>query len=183
MNSALTKLGADLIISPDDNNQRAKSCKLRYPVVRDLLLRSHPWNFAIGYSSLAAITPKPDAIFDYQYVFQIPSDFLRVLETNLCDNDKWEELEGGRIGCNVSAIKIKGVKRITDVTKYDSNFCEVLAFALAKDLSYLVTQSSAQVKQLGDDHRMALREARSFDAQVGSVRRVISDDWLNSRRY
>tara|TARA_R100001530_G_scaffold114015_1_gene80959 strand:+ start:206 stop:1021 length:816 start_codon:yes stop_codon:yes gene_type:complete len=47
-NSALIKLGAAEISSLSDTNKRAQLCNAQYSKLRDELLRSHPWNFAIG---------------------------------------------------------------------------------------------------------------------------------------
>jgi hypothetical protein len=181
-NSALIKLGAEQITVDTENNTRARLVRERFPVVRDRLLRSHPWNFAIDFISLAAISPTPSNIFSYSYVYQLPSDCLRVLETSLGYDEEWEEISGKQIACNSDTLKIKYLKKITDVSKYDDNFAEVLAWDLAHDICYALTQSKdlkAEVKKSLDAE---LRAARSFDAQVGSVRRVVSDDWFDARR-
>lgn len=182
MNSALIKLGAECIISEDDSSTRARLCKRRYPSVRDALLRSHPWNFAMAYSQLAEVSPKPDDVFDYERVFQLPSDCLRVISTNLPVDVRWEEIENGRIAADTAEIYVKFVRKISDVTKFDANFVEVLALALAADIAYSLTQSTAQREEARESLRKELATARSYDAQVGSVRRVISDDWLDTRR-
>lgn len=182
MNSALIKLGAERIISPDDQNNRARLVKEQYPKVRDVLMRSHPWKFSTGYASLAQITPKPVEIFDYQYAYQLPSDCARVFSTNLDATDDWEEISGGILVANESVVSIKYSKRITNVTLFDDAFSEVLAYALAADIAYALTQSTAQAEGMEKKYRYELSQARSMSAQVGSVKRVISDEWLSVRR-
>lgn len=182
MNSALRKCGAERINAANDENARARLVKASYPVVRDKLLRSHPWNFAISYVELAAVSPTPDYIYDYTNVFQLPSDCLRVLGVSI-EDDTWEEIEGRRIACDSSVLKVKYIKKITDVTKYDDNFCEVLAWEVAEDIVYALTKSTAQLQEVKKGKTNAIREARSFDAQVGSVKAVEASSWLNSRRY
>lgn len=183
MNSALIKLGAEIILSPNDDNKRARLMKAQYPIVRDKLLRSHPWRFSTAYAELALISPTPDDIFDYTYVFQLPSDCARVFKTNLCSDANWTEVEGGRLATDASnTLKIKYGKIVTDVTKYDATFVEVLAWELAADTAYAMTQSTAMADSAAAKARLALTEARSFSAQVGSVQRVVSDDWLAARR-
>lgn len=182
MNSALVKLGAERIVDPDDANIRARLCKERYPHVRDALLRSHPWNFCTAYSELAVVDPKPADVFDYQYVFQLPANCSRVFKTDLSYDVEWEEIVGARIATNASSVIVKYGQRITDVTKYDDSFIEVLAWALAADIAYALTQSTAQRDEAKKSFKDELAVARSYDAQVGSVRRVISDEWLDARR-
>lgn len=82
--NALLMLGAQTINDFADqlNLDRAKLCANLYPTVRDDMLRSHPWNCAIKRAVLA-----PDAVapaFGYTYSFELPADFLRVLEVGSC---------------------------------------------------------------------------------------------------
>lgn len=182
-NSALIKLGAERIVSDDDSNNRARVIKERYPVVLQEVLRSHPWRFATSYVELAAVSPTPTDLFEYDYAFQLPSDCLRVIGTNLCSSDAWEEIEGLRIACNVSELKVKFIKYVTDTSKYDANFCELVAWALAADVAYAITQSTAQAESMKAGYENKLKTARSFSAQVGSVKQVEASEWVNSRRY
>lgn len=183
VNSALIKLGAEPIISLDDSSNRARIMKARYNAVRDKVLRNHLWNFAKYYVQLAVIDPLPAGIFDYDYAFQIPGDCLRVLETSLAPLAPWEEINGKIIVCRSSELTIKGIRRVTDVTQYDSSFVDALACALAADTSYAFTQSSAQKEALQNDLKLALREARTNDSQIGKINQVEASEWLNSRRY
>jgi hypothetical protein len=181
MNSALIKIGAERIISPNDDNNRAKLCKEQYPKVRDALLRAHPWKFATGRAQLAALSPKPDYFWNFDYVFQLPASCLRVLETNLSIYDEWD-VEGKYLACNSSSIQIKFIQKVIDVSYFDDNFCEVLAWALADDICFAITQNAAKGKDVRDSYEKALAPARSFNAQQGSVKRVVSDDWIDAQR-
>ncbi len=176
-NSALMKLGADRIVSLNDDTREARLLKEQYGKVRDDLLRSHPWNFAIERISLAALTTEP--AFGFTYEFQLPTDCLRVLEIEDMDSE-WQK-EGTKIRADISPLYIKYVKRITEVGKFDANFCEVLALKLAADIAYAVTQNASLKKQLNDEYEQKLRTARSFDGQEGGVRTVYARKWLNAR--
>lgn len=183
MNSALRKLGAERILSEDDSNNRARLVKESYPIQRDALLRSHPWRFNKAYASLALITPKPPEIFDYDYVFKLPTDCLRVFQTDLGPDATWEELENGRFGACSSEVKIKFGRNITDVTKFDANFIEALAWAIAADIAYSLTQSTAAAEAAQKNFNDYLRSSRSYSAQAASVRAPQSaDDWVGARR-
>jgi hypothetical protein len=184
MNSALNKLGAERILSEDDASVRARIMKGQYPIRRDALLCSHPWNFAISYVELALVSPTPSYLdWEYTYVFQLPSDCLRVVKVNLDFDDDWEEIEGKRIACNVSELKVKYIKSITDVSKFSARFVETLAYDLAADTALNLTGSPEKKQSAIDDYNKHLAQSRSFDAQVGSIKRVEADDWFSSRRY
>lgn len=176
-NSALIKVGSDRIISLGDDNERARIVSEQYPKVRDELLRSHPWNFAIARVQIAS-TGTP--LFEYTHEFQLPSDCLRVLGTDLYSGDEFK-IEGRKILSNNGLIKIKYLKRITDVTLFDANFAETLACKLAADICYRLTNSASQAAQLYQLYVKTLQDARSFDAQEGTADRIISDEWLLTR--
>ncbi len=182
MNSALSKLGAERISSPDDQNNRARLMKAQYPILRDAATRAHPWKFATTYVELAEISPTPADIFDFDHVFQLPIDCLRVIKTDLCPEDEWEEIKGRRIACNVSTLFVKYISKVTDVTKFDDDFVEYLALMLAADTAYAITQNATLQGLLEQKAEKKLKEARSFNAQIGSVPKVYADEWLNSRR-
>jgi hypothetical protein len=175
-NSALTKVGAERISSLTEENERARILAEQYPKLRDKLLRSHPWNFSIARVLLAPALGTP--AFGFQYQFTVPSDCLRILEIN--SESTWQK-EGEYIVSDSPSIGIKYIKRITDTSKYDATFAEALASALAYDVSYSLVQSVTLKDTLAKEADMALRTARSFDAQEGTPGQVIANDWLTIR--
>lgn len=178
-NSALVKVGADRIISLTEDNQRARLCNDQYSKLRDDLLRAHPWNFAIKRVELAASSTDPE--YDYTTAYELPSDCLRVLGTDLSDDDDFKIEASRRVLCNSSSLKIKYIAQITDVGYFDSVFSECLALKIAADIAYSLSGSAALSELLYKQYKDKLSEARSFDAQEGSADRIISDEWLNSR--
>lgn len=183
MNSALRKLGVDPISDPAENNVRARTVSGQYPMTRDKILRAHPWNFCTSYASLALLDPQPADVFDYSFVFQLPTNCSRVFETDLDIRVPWEEISESRLAADSNEVKIKYGRRVTDVTKFDDNFIEVLAWQLAADICFAVTQNAAKTDATEARAERELRQARSFDAQVGSIKQVQSSEWLNARYY
>jgi len=175
-NSALIKVGAGRIISLDDDSKEARVCEEQYEKVTSDLLRSHPWNFAIKRSTLAALVDSPAYGFSYQ--FTVPSDCLRVLEVGT-NETPWEK-EGSAILTDSSTCSIKYVARV-DESFFDSNFNEVLALKLAADICYSLVQSVQLREQLRGEFKDKLREARSYDAQEGGVRQAIANDFIYPR--
>lgn len=181
-NAALIKLGAEVINSEDDDSKRARLVKVSYPLMRDLVLRSHPWKFARGRAALSPLDPKPDNFWEFRYVYQLPADCLRIIETNLGEFAHWDT-EDTYFLCNESTATIKYIRQITNVTKYEANFVEVLAWFIAADIAYALAQnvSLKQAMEMGRDK--ALAPARSFNAQQGSPPRVAADGLNVVRRY
>jgi hypothetical protein len=183
-NSALHKIGASRITSLSDNVKAAIIMNDQYDRLRKEVLRSHPWNFAIAYVSLAATvnTPVWDA---WTYEFAVPSDVLRVLETDLLDDEAWEigyNASGSKvIFTNSDAVKIKYIKDVTNTTLFDPVFEEALAFRLAADAAYSLVQSNTLQQQMFAYYGSSLARAMSFDAQEHSMERVQADEFLNIR--
>lgn len=176
-NGALTLLGADRINSLTESNKRALACADRYPNVRDQLISSHPWNFAIRRIALAQLTTTPD--FEFAYEYQLPSDCLRVLNTDNVDHIY--KIEGRNLITDEATISIKYISQITDTSQFPSFFVRALEWSLAKDLSYLMVLSSEKMQQVSDMAKAELAVARSLDAQEGTPEKFFADDWLNAR--
>lgn len=176
-NSALIKIGAERILSLDDNTARAKLLKEIYPLVRDDLISSHPWNFATGRVALAALATAP--LYEWSYNFQLPSDCLRVYGTDI-DPDPWK-VEEGKLLCNSGTVTIKYIKQVTDTAKFSAYFVETFACRLAAEIAYALTQSTTLKDSAEAKYERQLRVARSFDAQESMGDRVYADSWLNSR--
>jgi len=177
-NAALIKLGADRITLLTDDTHHARLARERYYKVRDKLLRSHPWNFAVRRVELGQLDSEPE--YEYSYEFQLPDDCLRVLDTNNLDDTPYK-IEGRKLLCNQSSIKIKYISKVEDVSQYDDFFIEALATGLASDLAYAITNSTTVAQLMREDHQRALSEARTYDAQEGSVERIEAEYWRNSR--
>ena len=177
-NSALSKIGAERILSLDADNNRAKLLKEQYEKIRDELLYAHPWNFAIKRSQLAALVTAP--LFGFKFQFQLPSDCLRVIDTDMPKGADWK-VEGRFILCDSGELNIQYIKKETDTSKYTPAFAEVLAAKIAADVCYAITQSTTLKASLYQEYEFKLRQARSFDAQESVGDRVYADAWLNAR--
>jgi len=177
-NSALTRLGAARISSLDDNSTEGQLCREQYSKVRDMLLRSHPWRFSMERTELARLDSTPAYGFDFQY--QLPGDCLRVVEMEFQQSYDWT-VEGTKLLTNKESCNIKYIKKIEDPGVFDPFFSEVLAAALAHNLSFSLVQSVQLRQVLADEYQRLLREARSYSAQEQFGNRVYADNWLNSR--
>lgn len=177
-NSALAKVGAQRILSLNDNSVPAKVCKEQYEKVRDELLYSHPWNFAMGRATLAPSVTPP--VFDWSNQFPLPTDALRVVGSDLPRGEKWR-VEGRMFMANTDAVSILFIRKVTDASQFTPGFAEVLASKLASDICYSLVQSVQLKATLEEEYERKLRTARSYDAQESMGDRVYADSWLNAR--
>jgi len=178
-NSALIKLGVEPIVSFGDDSKEARLCKEQYPKIRDCMLESHPWNFAMKRSSaLAESATLPNFGFSISYV--LPSDCLRVWHLNV-KTARFKVEKGRLLNTDLSGAFMLYICREEDVSKFSSQFKEALAYKIAVDLGYSLIQSSSVIEKLNRKADIVLRDARSFDGQEGSNDHLMSDEWLNSR--
>src|SRR5512143_1023289 len=123
VNLALVRLGFEPVATLNDDNDRARAGKRIYDQCRDELLRSANWNFAQTRVALTQLTPDP--AWGELYAYQLPSDCLMVLETNLEDTAPWR-IEGRTLVTGEAAVSILYVRQVTDPAQYDAGFTEAL---------------------------------------------------------
>ena len=177
-NLALAKVGDEQITSLTENSKAARLCNLVYEPMRDATLRAHPWNFAIKRIELAANTLTP--AYEYNTQFTLPSDFLRLIGTNMLDTAKFT-VEGNQLLCNVSALKIKYIYAVTDPNVFDWLFNEALSARIAAELSIPMTDNRSLTVDLFNLFSTKLSDARTADATEGTPDDITADTWLNSR--
>ena len=91
--NALRRLGDDPITSLTDDTERARLCNAFYAPARDLVLRAHPWNFAITRATLAQLSDTPAFEYSYQYALPTSPLCLRVLQMEYQDVwNRWESI-------------------------------------------------------------------------------------------
>tara|TARA_R110002153_G_scaffold187360_3_gene340385 strand:- start:345 stop:929 length:585 start_codon:yes stop_codon:yes gene_type:complete len=177
-NLALTKIGEEQILSLTENNKRGRICNLHYEPIRDAVLRSHIWNFAIKRVELALSVDTP--AFDFTHQFALPIDHLRSLTTNLTTTSEWK-IENGYVLCTSDSVKLKYIAKIVDTNLYDSLFIEALAARLASEFAVPLTDSLSLQEQMFRLYNGKIAEARSMDSMEGTPDNIEADGWLNSR--
>jgi hypothetical protein len=182
--NALRRLGDDPITSLTDDTERARLCNAFYQDSRDLVLRSHPWNFAITRASLAQLSDTP--AYGYNYMYALPTDpyCLRVLEMEYADfifKIENDATNGRVLVTDESTAKILYIARITNPTLFDSMFVETLTSKLAADLAYPITGSVQLQGQMEKMYRDKLSEARSVDGMEGFVDDLVSTTFTDFR--
>ena len=175
-NSALLKIGASAITALTDNHKKAKLCNEQYYKLRDDLLRAHPWNFAKKRASLREDHTGP--AFEWAKQFCLPTDYLRCLKMQ--DDAKYT-IEGDLLLTNESEANILYISKITDTTKFEANFDELLALYLAYELSYPLVQSNSLKATIQVELNMKLRDVRSYNAQEGFPEEFEADEYLDAR--
>lgn len=177
-NAALTKIGGNAILSLTEETEEGRQCNSRFDDVLDLLLQSHPWNFAIHRATLVPLTTSPDHEYSYQYLLPTNPYCLKVFSVY---NDYPHKVEGRNILCDYTPISITYIKRITDVNNLSPMFRELFALYLGAELAYPIAGSTAVRQELLSEFDKVLRVARSVDAQEGTADQFRLGSWYTER--
>ncbi|WP_035066656.1 hypothetical protein [Nitratidesulfovibrio termitidis] len=173
VNRALGLIGQEHVTSMDDPTPVASKARRFWPEVRDSVLRAHPWKSALRRARLERLAEDPPFGFGAQY--QLPGDFLRLVET---EPDTPRQIEGRRLLADVEAVSILYVRRETDVNLYDPQLREALAYKLASELAYGDTASATLAQALDQQYRQRLAEAAGTDAREGEPARPAPSRWV-----
>jgi hypothetical protein len=176
-NSALIKIKANLITSFGDDGEEAAACNILYSQLRDDILRSHPWNFAIKQATLQQLSDDP--AFEFNNAFQLPNDCLRVLKTD--DMSFKYKIKGRELHTDAGSVKIEYIRQETDTTIFDPLFVEVLATRLASELAYPIAGSNETKGILLREYEKKMAEAKRRDGQEGIMDVVEANFWIDSR--
>lgn len=186
-NLALGKLGAQPILALTEDSDNARACNRVFDQCRDLLLRKHPWNFAVNRATLAMLSTPP--AYGYERAFQLPSApyCLRVLELmeERTTGADWK-IEGRSLVTDAPTARIKYIARVTDPTQYDPEFVMALALLLAAEVAIPITSETSIAKSMFELYQAAVGDAVGSDAREGYAP---GDDqpieepgsWLSSR--
>ncbi len=173
-NQALGKIGS-LRISGNvetENSIHAIQCRLHYETTRDALLRSHKWRFASARSELTQGDDPED--FEWDNQFALPDDFFRFKsideETGATSRKNRHAIEGQRILTNFSSVSLLYIKKVTDVTEFDSLFVELFVLKLARKLvGPLAGGAPALKKEIDDDIKSLMPKVQAVDSDEQDV--------------
>lgn len=173
-NQALGWLGANLIVSFEDEITESDLCKANYDPLRRTVLEEGPWSFAISRVQLNEVVGAP--VYEYDYTYQLPTDLIRVIEVSdpTAEIRDWVK-EGDKILCNYSTVFIKYIKNEENVAIFSSGFIQALAARIAMDLAAPITKSKTVVGMMTDLYEMKLATAESLDGLQGINQKITSD--------
>jgi len=180
--NALLMLGAQTINDFNDqlNLDRAKLCANLYPTVRDDLIRQHPWNCCIKRIVLAPDAAAP--AFGYEQSFELPADFMRVLEVGSSGQQIDYLVEGRTIQANTTVLELRYVFRNEVESTWDSNLVQLMTVSMAAALAYPITQSASMQQTMEQKLETSLRRARAVDGQEDPPQ-ALGDERLYSARF
>lgn len=186
VNLALDLLGAEPIVSLEDNVKQARLASRAWPTARDYVLRSYPWHCARRRAIIAASATAP--VHTYTAAFPLPQGpdpayCLRVLTVDDEPIANFDGVvEGRQLLCYESGpLNVGYIGRIVDPTQHDAMLDEALSFYLAWRLTISIENAGSRRDELWRLYERVLAEARAVDASEAPSAEFVADDWLNAR--
>lgn len=182
INSSLLLVGANPLVSLADENKAKRVTVAQFPVVRDMSLRAHPWNFATR--RVALTVPDSTApIYGFTYRFALPSSpkCLRVLEV---EDQIPFSLEENYLCCDSSTVNIKYIVLIEDTTLWDESFTNYFIHKLAAKTALNLMQNVDMHDRLDAQAERFFTDAKFINAVENNEEAKQTLDistWLNSR--
>lgn len=184
INRALLKLGEPPVSSLNDA-AFGRSYDIIYQDVKDLLLSSYPWRFAVGIKELA----KTDEMFGDKFMYRLPVDCLLLLKVFGAENllvDEARDLltQNYEVAsdCVVTAvdggISVEYVKIIDDDRLFSRLFREAMAAKIAAELAMRLKHSLTIKQAMETEFFNLIRQAELNNEILKDIELVPENSWL-----
>lgn len=161
-------IGDEEINSFSDDSRVAKYCGLKYTNLKHSLLQTLPWRFSIRQASLARVTGQ-DPLYDYQFVHQLPTDTLRVITSDIGDNDF--QVYRDKLFSNTKDVNIE-YQFVPDDSEMPDYFKTVLEIRIAMFLAMAIRQDEGIYDRLNSLYNNEWNRAKVIDGQQNPTRRA-----------
>lgn len=179
LNKCLVLVGANPIVSIDDDTENARVLSRVYDLSLRSVLSETEWYFAMK-RELLALSGDTLAWTDTtweNYVYVRPRDAIRIFSTNE-PSSKWRE-EGQYIISDTSGLGVRYSWFIEDATKYPVFFVDALIDKLCENISYYVLNSPSKSQEFKETYlKISLPRAMSVNSQIGVPEYMKDDAWI-----
>lgn len=161
---ALIRIGAAPITSFDDGTAQSEIAGALFGTSRDALLSAYAWSFATGQVELTQL--ETDPIADYDYAFQLPTDFLRAFSAGTGGKGRGLNfrISRGALHTNAQQVILTYVFR-PEEEEFPPYFDQALIARLAAEFTIPITESTSRAKTMFSLAENEYERARQIDAQ------------------
>lgn len=179
-NRALQILGAARILDITDDTRNGRACNACYNILRQSEIRKHRWRFAIKRDTLSPLN-ESDPHGEFGYIFQLPSDCLKVLKPERDPYCDWQ-IEGRKLYTNQgNVLKLRYLSDVMDTAIFDVNFAEMLSAKMAEAMCEEITQSNTKKADANALYKEARTEAKRSNAFETIPAEMEADGWVLAR--
>ncbi|MCB1531733.1 MAG: hypothetical protein KDJ35_02575 [Alphaproteobacteria bacterium] len=161
---ALIRIGAAPITSFDDGTVQSEIAGALYTPVRDALLSAYAWSFATGQVALSQL--ETDPVADYNYAFQLPTDFLRAMSAGTGGKGRGlnYRIFRGALHTDVEAVILTYIFQ-PEEEEFPPYFNQALIARLAAEYTIPVTENTSRAEAMFRLAEGEYERARQIDAQ------------------
>ena len=182
-NMALSRLGADRIISFSDGTRSAKEINARYELVAEFTMSMGGWPSCVKRASLAQLSDTPTYGFDYAY--QLPTD-PRCLKVLAINEDRLGDIiysiEDGKLLCDETSVDILYIAYITDSGAYDTYLTQAIIEMLVIELAYVFTGQVDVAEKIKVSSQKKIDDLLTHASAQGSSFDLPSDTFIDVRK-
>lgn len=177
---ALVRVGVHPITSFADGTTESEIAGLLYAPLRDAVLSSYPWSFAIGQVDLVRLSAAPAA--DYQFAYQLPTDFLRAISAGIGGRGRGlnYRIARGELHTDASDVLLTYIYR-PDESAFPPYFDALLMTRLAAEFCLPLTENVSRAEALSKQADNEFIKARQIDAQQDSPNRIEKFTLIDAR--
>lgn len=162
VNDGLVRLGVPPLASLSDQGAQAIAADNIYQTVAESALAEHPWSFALREQRIPKLELDDDdrRNFQFDFVYQLPSDYLRVLGLRSYDVYR---LAGDQLYTNDGDAYVIYVANV-DESRWPAYFAKLVSFSFAAAVAITLTEQTTRADlmyRLADEQR---RMARNTDS-------------------
>ena len=187
-NMALAQLGQGPISSLEQEDERARRCRLFYHPVRQEVLRTHNWAFATAEADLTPLGELEHSAGRYVYAYPQDCLFMRKVfeesapERALSFKELYRKEHPGRVlVCRAARARAEYTRDIKDASIFDPAFVKAFSLALAADLALTLTADSSLSQRILQKYTLALDEARRSNMTENFEKPMAESAFVESR--
>lgn len=172
------------ITSPTDPRPLAKKIRAAWDLNRRAAIREGSWNFATRRASIAALTTAPP--FGYTWMFELPADFLRLIEVHGTDTRHLTEadyrIEGRAILCSRAApLPIRYLADVAEPALWDDAFAAAFGQRIACEIGRSIAGSTFDRDGAWGKYQDLLKTAKRVDAMENPSLDQAESEWVIAR--
>lgn len=179
---ALVRCGCNEISSFDESSTEATVAENFYDEVKENLLSSHPWSFALGQTSLSRLTATPVA--DYDFAYQLPTDFLKAISLGSGNRELGAGVDyrlfEDRVHTNCDSIILTYVFSAPEEI-FPPFFTTALITMLAAELCLPLTENTSRTDLLFRLAERRFTDAKRIDSQQKPPVALVSNALISVR--
>lgn len=165
--AALVMLGSQTINAMDssDLSDRQRACVNLYPIIRDYVLGSHPWNCC---RKRTLLNPDADApAFGYATSYTLPADFVSIYGLGDDSDAPYDfVIEDGKLLTDESgALELRYLYLNTNEGRWPPLLVHAVTMCMRQALAYPITQSTSLEQLIDQVLNPILQRARAVDSQ------------------